>query len=117
MCILYLYYIYMYVHITMLKYTYWRYTNWRPLEYKFQLVHEYCNRNKLYKVPDTACIGNENYRPIEYTFHMKLTSAVILNFLHNTTHYAAASFYTEYRCTAYIYSSYSSIRILGHNIL
>ena len=29
-------------------------------KYKLQLVHEYCNMNKLYKVPDATCICNEN---------------------------------------------------------
>ena len=39
-----------------------------------------------------------------------------LEFLHNTTHYIAASFYTENRCLLPISIVASSKRMLGHNI-
>ena len=60
--------LYMFVHTTMLKYMlYWKYMNWRRTSnrntsssWSVYKTHEYCNMNKLYKVPDAACIPNIN---------------------------------------------------------
>ena len=49
------------------KYMYWRYMNWGHTSHQNTMVHathEYYNTNKLYKVPDAACICNAELLPL-----------------------------------------------------